>query len=160
MGEPLQKRLKQTKVIDDPAMESMLNVMVAASHLNDCNERVAAAFGITRSQYNVLRILRGVYPEGHSRQEITRRMVERSPDVTRLIDRLEQSGYVERERTDIDRRLSIARITGKGLELLTIMDPAFNEVLRGIGERLTEADMRELSRLCEKLYDGPSSCEG
>lgn len=152
MGELIHRRLEQTKSFENKAQEAMLNLMVAAGHVNEWNDRACAAHGITRSQYNVLRILRGAYPGGHPRQEITRRMVDRSPDVTRLIDRLEGAGYVERDRTDQDRRLSIARITQKGLDLLDAMDPDFEKVYEQMTERLTPADLDTLSRICEKIY--------
>jgi DNA-binding MarR family transcriptional regulator len=152
MGELIHKRLEQTKAFENKAQEAMLNLMVAAGHVNEWNDRACSAHGITRSQYNVLRILRGVYPDGHPRQEITRRMVDRSPDVTRLIDRLERAGLVERGRTDEDRRLSIARITQSGLDLLEKMTPEFDAIYMRFQERLSSDDLDHLSRICERLY--------
>lgn len=157
MGESLRIRLEQSKDFDNAALEAMINVMVVACHFNECNDRICARFGITRSQYNVLRILRGAHPGGHPRQEVTRRMVDRSPDVTRLIDRLEATGFVERERTDTDRRLSIARITQKGLDLLDSMDPDFDRLTARIGQQLRNEELLELSRLCEALYSVEST---
>jgi DNA-binding MarR family transcriptional regulator len=152
MSTLLRERLEQTRSFENKAQEAMLNLMLAAVAVNEWNERACATYGITRSQYNVLRILRGVYPDGHPRQEITRRMVDRSPDVTRLIDRLESTGYVERERTDEDRRLSIARITQKGLDLLEMMNPDFIAIYDTIAQRLSPDELDELSRICERLY--------
>lgn len=152
MGELIRQRLEQTKSFENAAQEAMLNLMIAAGHMNEANDRICARHGITRSQYNVLRILRGVYPEGHPRQEITRRMVDRSPDVTRLIDRLEKGELVERDRTDQDRRLSIARITQKGLDLLDQIAPDFENLYRHINDLLTQQELQDLSRLCEKVY--------
>src|SRR5690606_28412939 len=148
----IRKRLEQTKSFERQAQEAMLNLMLAAGSLYEWNDRACARHGITRSQYNVRRILRGVYPGGHPRQEITRRMVDRSPDVTRLIDRLERAGLVERDRTDEDRRLSIARITTKGLELIERMTPDFDDIYEDMEQRLTPQELREISRICEKLY--------
>lgn len=152
MGELLHKRLEQTKAFENRAQEAMLNLMIAAGHVNEWNDRACMAHGITRSQYNVLRILRGVYPNGHPRQEITRRMVDRSPDVTRLIDRLERAGLVERGRTDEDRRLSIARITQSGLDLLEKINPEFDAIYQRFEHRLSPEDLEDLSRICERLY--------
>src|SRR5438128_9340170 len=123
MGDTLKHRLRQDR-FEGPFHEAVLNVMVAAAHLRAAVERVCEQHGITEGQYNVLRILRGAHPQGHSRCEIARRMVERSPDVTRLIDRLEKHELVERARDGSDRRLSITRITRKGLQLLERMQPA------------------------------------
>ncbi|MBV8202771.1 MAG: MarR family transcriptional regulator, partial [Acidobacteria bacterium] len=110
--------------------------------------------GLSASQYNVLRILRGVHPEGHPRCEIARRMIERAPDVTRLIDRLEKRGWVERDRSPRDRRLSISRITPSGLELLERIGPRLEQAQREFAERVPPDDCRELSRICEAIYGG------
>src|SRR3954447_10460904 len=106
----------------------MLNLFVAVDHLRGKAIEVCSRFGITHGQYNVLRILRGAHPDGHPRCEIAKRMIEKAPDVTRLVDRLEAMSLVERVRSDGDRRLSIARITPKGLQLLKDMDPEMKAV--------------------------------
>jgi DNA-binding MarR family transcriptional regulator len=152
MGEALKKRIKQTADFASPAEEAMLNLMVAADHVRSRLDRVCAESGLTHGQYNVLRILRGVYPEGHPRCEIAARMLEKAPDVTRLVDRLEAQGLVERERSEEDRRLSVTRITKKGLGVLDKMDSALGEIKRYVGERVSRRDCRELSRICEGLY--------
>src|SRR6202023_2149083 len=123
MGDALRHRIQQVH-FESAVQEAFLNILVAADHLRAQTERLCAGFGLSASQYNVLRILRGVHPEGHSRCEITRRMLERAPDVTRLIDRLEKRGWVTRDRCERDRRLSISRITAAGLELLDRIGPS------------------------------------
>lgn len=151
MGEILRKRLLQER-FESPVHEAVLSLLVAAGHVRDTLDRAVAAHGITGGQYNVLRILRGVHPEGHARCEIARRLIDRAPDVTRLIDRLEREGLVERLRSPGDRRLSLTRITRKGLRLLEDMRPAMDEALREIAARLPPTEARELARLCESLY--------
>ena len=79
-------------------------------------------------------------------------MLEKAPDVTRLVDRLEHQKLVERVRSDEDRRLSITRITQAGLDLLNTMDPAMQRLNREFGERISRRDCRELSRICEGIY--------
>jgi DNA-binding MarR family transcriptional regulator len=81
-------------------------------------------------------------------------MVDRAPDVTRLIDRLERQGLVGRERSSDDRRLSITRITGKGLELLERMQPRIDDVEVMIAARLNSEECTAISAACEKLYNG------
>ena len=152
VGEPLKKRLKQSR-FESPFHEAMLNLMVATAHLRDRVERMCERHQITSAQYNVLRILRGAHPEGYPRCEIAQRMVERAPDVTRLIDRLEEQELVERGRSDADRRLSVTRITRKGLDLLDRMQPDAEAVHRALAARLTPEQATELSRLCESLYE-------
>jgi DNA-binding MarR family transcriptional regulator len=151
MGDALRHRIQQVH-FESPVQEAFLNVLVAADHLRAQTERLCAGFGLSASQYNVLRILRGVHPEGHSRCEIARRMIERAPDVTRLVDRLEKRGWVERDRSERDRRLSISRITPAGLELLETIGPRLMEAQCDFAARVPEKDCRELSRICEEIY--------
>lgn len=151
MGEILKKRLNQSS-FESPVQEAVLNLLVASGHVRDRLDRVCVDHGITNGQYNVLRILKGVHPAGHARCEIARRLLERSPDVTRLIDRLERQGLVERARSEDDRRLSVTRITRRGLRVLDEMQPRVDAAFREIAERLSADDARQLSRLCESLY--------
>ena len=74
--------------------------------------------GLSPTQYNALRILRGAGDEGRSCSEIAERMINRDPDITRLVDRLERRGLVARSREGRDRRVITTRITPAGLELL------------------------------------------
>jgi DNA-binding MarR family transcriptional regulator len=151
MGKGLRQRLQQDH-FRSLQHEAVLNVLVAAAHLHERADRAFADRGLTERQYNVLRILRGAQPEGLARVEIARRMIERSPDLTRLIDRLVRRSLVERTRSERDRRLSRARITRKGLQLLTELEPGALAMDREIGRRLTASEARTLSRLCERLY--------
>jgi len=151
MGKALRDRIKQYQ-FESPIQEALLNLLVAADSIKYESERVCARFGITPPLYNVLRILRGVYPEGHPRCEIAERMLERAPDVTRLIDRLEHLGLAERNRTGEDKRMSISRITAAGLNLLEEMKSEMEQAHKGISERLSEEECLELSTLLEKLY--------
>lgn len=151
MGEALKKRLHQAK-FESPAHEAMLNLIVAAAHVRDRMERVCGEYGITHGQYNVLRILKGAHPSGHARCEIARRLLERAPDVTRMIDRLERQGLAERTRSDDDRRLSLTGITRKGQRLLDEMRPQVELAFHEIFSRLDADEIRDLSRICERLY--------
>ena len=132
----------------------MLNLLVAAGHVRDELGRAYGPFGITPQQYNVLRILRGVHPGGYARCEIAVRMVDRAPDLTRLIDRLARQGCVERLRSNADRRHSVTRITRRGLEVLETMQPAVEGLHRAIASRLSRAQCETLSALLERLYAG------
>jgi DNA-binding MarR family transcriptional regulator len=153
MGEGLRQRIRQQK-FSSTQQESLLNVMVAANYVREQSELVVRAHGITLPQYNVLRILRGAHPDGHPRYEIARRMLDRAPDVTRIIDRLAEKKLVERDRGASDRRHSVTRITREGLKLLERIDPEMVKAFAPMEARLTQRDARELSRLCEALYEG------
>ena len=117
MSDALKARIQQ-KRFRNPAHEAILSLMVAAAHVRQMVEQACADHDLTQAQYNVLRILRGKHPDGYPRGEMASRMIDRAPDVTRLIDRLERRGLVERARSTEDRRLSITRITRKGLAVL------------------------------------------
>jgi DNA-binding MarR family transcriptional regulator len=151
MGAALERRLKM-RTPDDPVVEGMLNLLVAGAALNQRGEAEYARFGLTTSAYNVLRILRGS-PDGLPRGEIGQRMVNSSPDVTRLIDRLAQRGLVRRLRARTDRRLSLTRITPKGLALVERAESANRAQHAALASRgLSPAEWRQLSALCERIY--------
>jgi DNA-binding MarR family transcriptional regulator len=135
----------------------MLNLMVAAFHVRDEMERACEGHDITEAQYNVLRILRGALPQGHARCEIASRMLSRAPDLTRLIDRLETRGLVERTRSESDRRQSVTRITRRGLRLLDDMQPTIDRIDQAFADRLSARDAKDLSRICEMLYGEEAS---
>jgi DNA-binding MarR family transcriptional regulator len=111
-----------------------------------------AGTGLTQPQYNVLRILNGIYPNSHSRGEIARRMIRRAPDLTRMLDRLVKMGLVVREKGEQDHRQSLARITPKGRELLETMHPKVMHVNRLFLDRMDAAEARTLADLLEKIY--------
>ena len=135
-----------------PSADAMWGLLVAADYLRDSMDTVCEAFHITTSQFSVLRILGGVYPGGCSRTEIARRMIERAPDVTRLVDRLEQQHLVERGRSSEDRRLSVTRITEAGLRLVSQVEPEIRALERScFAGSLTEHDCSDLLRMCRMI---------
>ncbi len=152
MTEALSRRLKQAEFAS-PAQEALLSVMVAAATLNELMEWVCAQHNITHAQYNVLRILRGVYPEGHPRCEIACRMLDRASDITRLVDRLEARRLVKRARGSEDQRQTVTYITAKGIKLLDRMRPKIDAEVTGALSKLSDQECRELSRLCAFIYD-------
>jgi DNA-binding MarR family transcriptional regulator len=151
MSELLSRRLLQTR-FEGPHHEALLAVMLANAAID---ARLDAAFegtGITQQQYNVLRILNGVYPGAHSRGEIAHRMVRRAPDLTRMLDRLVRMGYVERMRGEQDHRQSLARITPQGRDLLDSLHPRVQDTTQLLVERMTAEEARLLSSLAERIY--------
>lgn len=158
MGEILHKRLLQTR-FESPVHEAVLSLLVAAGQVRAALDRAFEKHAVTAAQFNVLRILRGARPGGYARCDIARRMVERAPDVTRLIDRLERQGLVERVRSESDRRLSLSRITRRGLALLDRIQPDVDAVNRALAGRLGPGEARELARLCEVLVEDEGASE-
>src|SRR5947207_15543738 len=110
----LRDEIKQTKPFASSEHEAYLNVLRTASALEDGVEQLLRPHGLTCAQYNVLRILRGAGPEGLCRNEVRDRMLTRMSDMTRLLDRMEAAGLVERTRSASDRRLVATRITAAG----------------------------------------------
>lgn len=153
MGTILRKRISQTIPLN-PHAEAILNIIVTADYFRRVCQQICEDYGISFVQYNVLRILKGALPGGHPRCEIKKRLLERGTDVTRLIDKLEQMGYVERTKDFDDKRFSLARITEKGVDLLNDIKPridAFDDTLQMV---ISKEEALELSRICEKIYAG------
>jgi len=151
MGEILKKRLKQSR-FESSEQEAILNILVASNHLKSKIDAVCLKYGITMSQFNVLRILNGKYPEGYPRCDIISRMIDPAPDVTRLIDRLIKQELVERFTSDEDRRLSLARITKKGIAVLKKIKPEIDSLNYLISDKLNKSERDQLSTLLEKVY--------
>lgn len=158
MGGILKSRLRMSK-FESPAQEALLALMVTASELRTNMDRVLAAAGLTGEQYNILRILRGAGADGHPSGEISCRMIDRSPDVTRRIDALEAQGLVERERSTKDRRVVRVRITEKGLTSIEAVMPSLHEFENQVTSKLSEGDLASIAGLCEKIIavDGQQS---
>lgn len=151
MGDALKTRLKQTKevTVDE---DYLLNILVAAGYVKKEYEDFCQHYGLTFTHHNILRILRGVHPNGHSRQAIKERMIDPSPDVTRVIDAMVKRGLVERYTPNNDRRVSSAKITEKGLEVLQKLDAPMRQFEANQKNRLTEQEKKMLSVLLEKTY--------
>jgi DNA-binding MarR family transcriptional regulator len=147
----LERRLKTGRTISDPAARALLNLDVASGHVLEQLEAITMTEGLSRSAYNILRILGGE-PEGHPRGEIAARMVVHRTDVTRLIDGLARRGLANRVRPTIDRRLSVTRITPKGARTLQRLQPVVEAMIERYRRKLTQPELIELNRLLERLY--------
>ena len=152
MSRTLKARIKQNQPFESLAQEAMLNLFVASARARREIERVCQTHDLQFSHYNVLRILRGVHPEGHPRCEIIERMIDPSPDVTRLMDKMADRGLVSRSRSEEDRRMTIHTITDDGLDLLDQMHPEVEKVQEWFGHRISDRDLRHLSRICAGIY--------
>ena len=127
MPSSLREDIKQSKPFTSIEQEALLSIVRTSADLMDRFELLLRPYGITGTQYNVLRILRGSEPTGLCRNELRDRMLTRMPDVTRLLDRMEEAGLVERTRDTEDRRMVTSRITKKALQVLTTVDPIVAE---------------------------------
>ncbi|NBC15953.1 MAG: MarR family transcriptional regulator [Bacteroidetes bacterium] len=146
----LSELIKQDQFVS-PAQEAMLNIMVTNSWLTSELSAAMSPHGMTPAQYNVLRILRGSHPDRLTCSQIGDRLLDRTPDVTRLLNRLERSDLVDRRRAEYDRRVVEVGITDEGLALLGRMQEDVDEVQRHLTEHLTEEEQRQLSDLLERM---------
>lgn len=133
------------------SQEAVVSLLVAAAGVQQHITELMRGYGLTHDQYNVLRILRGAEPEGHPRGEVGKRMMSKAPDVTRILDRLEAQGLIVRGFAPDNRRLSVARITQAGLDLLTIIDPELHVLQQRLAASLSSTEQAQLARLCAKL---------
>jgi DNA-binding MarR family transcriptional regulator len=132
MKSALGEEIQQTAPFASLEEEAFLGLQRTASVLLQALGRELREWELTPAQYNTLRILRGAEPQALTCGEIGDRLISPGPDVTRLLDRLEARGLVARIRDDEDRRVVRARITGKGIALLTELDRPVWEALRRI----------------------------
>jgi DNA-binding MarR family transcriptional regulator len=146
----LRDELKQSKPFGSLEQEAMLSIQRTDAVLGYSIIEALKPFGVTPTQYNVLRILRGARPAGLCREDIRSRLIAEVPDVTRLLDRMEQAGLVDRERDTADRRLVTTRITAKGLRLLDELDGPVKKVHEEQLGHMNNAELQSLIALLGK----------
>lgn len=148
-GDQLQKELKKKHGFASPEQEALLNILRTNDQFQNRFGRLFREFGLTASQYNVLRILRG---EGTPMPslEVAERMIQVVPAITGLIDRLEKQELVKRDRCTEDRRVVYVEVTKKALGLLKKMDKPVSDLHKQLMGHLTRTELKELSRLLEK----------
>jgi DNA-binding MarR family transcriptional regulator len=143
----IQAEIKQAKPFSSLEEDALLSLQRTADQLQWRIFKLLKPYGVSPTQYNALRILRGAKEQGRSCSEIAERMINRDPDITRLIDRLERRGLVQRAREKKDRRVVTARITPAGLELLKELDRPVEEFNRKMLGHLGEQKLKRLIKL-------------
>jgi len=131
--------------------EAVVNILRTTAYLRRLGSRVFNQHGITAQQYNVLRILRGAGPAGLPTLDIAERMIEETPGITRLLDRLEAKKLVRRERPSDDRRQVLCYITKAGLDLLGKLDLPIENQGNDALQVLNDSELAELIRLLERV---------
>jgi DNA-binding MarR family transcriptional regulator len=134
-----------------PVQEAMLNILVTSSWLQNELAVAAGPYDITLAQYNVLRILRGSHPHAMMCSDIGDRLLDRTPDVTRLLNRMEARGWVQRTRAGYDRRVVEVQITEKGLALLGEMKDVIETTQNRLMQHLSDEELRILSLMLDRL---------
>lgn len=139
----------QTKNFSSEQHKAALNLMFTAYKLHSDFARLLKPFGLTAEQYNVMRILKGSAPRPLCVKEIADRMIERSSNVPRILDRLQAKNYITRTRSENDGRETLIGLTEDGLA-------ALQEAIRGMGDadstavKLTDSEARLLNELLDK----------
>lgn len=150
----IQREIQQTRPFHSIGAEAVLGILRTASLIERRLNTIVAREGISQQQYNVLRILRGAGVGGVRTLAIRDRMVDVSPGVTRLIDRLEKAGHARRGRSSSDRRHVMCHITPQGLALLARLDAPVRAYDDAAVEMLTDHETREFVRVMDRIRSG------
>jgi len=145
----LKIEIAQERPFSSVEEEAVLNLMRTSDTLHRAFHRRIRKWGITSTQYNVLRILRGAQPHGLTCAAIGNRMITAEPDITRLLGRLKTLKLIRQHRDREDRRVVWTQISEAGLELLKSMDTVVEQLPREMLGHISQSDLAELIRLLE-----------
>ena len=152
MAGTVARELRQQKPFSTPEQEILLGVLIAAARVMEPWARfLSTTAQLTTNQYNVLRILRGSHPAKLACSDIAERMIDRDPDITRLVDRLERRGLVKRTRSRQDRRVVEVGISDKGLALVRGLDSHVQRMPKALLGHLGVERLRQLGSLLEAV---------
>ncbi len=145
----LEQDIKQEK-FENEFEKVAVNLLFTSSWLYNINATCLKVHGITPEQYNVLRILRGSHPRPLMLADITCRMIDKSSNATRLVEKLRQKGLAKRDVCEGNRRQVDIVINPKGLALLSKIDLESNAWLATL-KNISKAEAQELNRILDKL---------
>ena len=138
--------------IGDPHLKAIINIELTNGWQSNIQDNFFKSYQLSHQQYNILRILRGQYPTGVSINDIKRRMIDKMSNVSRLVEKLKQKGYVERVECESDRRVVFVHLTEIGITVLNDIDKTIGINLSAFS-RISVEEAEELSRILEKLRD-------
>ncbi|HEY9008975.1 MarR family winged helix-turn-helix transcriptional regulator [Ohtaekwangia sp.] len=147
MNMKIEEEISQTK-FRNPLQKAIINVIFTSNWIQDRQQNFFKPYGITSQQFNILRILRGQYPNGISGASIKARMMDKNSDVSRLLDRLEAKELIEKKLSPLDKRATDVTISSKGLDVLNEIDKKQQEFDGVIA--LSEDEAEQLSDLLDK----------
>ena len=150
----VQREIQQRRPFRSRTQEGVVALLRTADVLRRALARVVEPHGITLQQYNVLRILRGAGAEGLPTLEVGVRMIEETPGVTRLLDRLEKKALVRRKRCPQDRRQVLCFATPSALRLLDALEDSVSEADRRALAMLEPAELQALIVLLDRVRAG------
>ena len=143
----IEEEIKQSK-FKSPYQKAVINLLFTANWLEDHHQQYFKNYGLTLQQFNILRILKGQHPKAISATEIKMRMLDKNSDVSRLLDRLEGKGLIDKATCESDKRAADISITTAGLEILKDLDHKqkdFDAFLK-----LSAEEAEQLSNLLDK----------
>jgi DNA-binding MarR family transcriptional regulator len=152
----IEEEIKQQKKFADEYEKAVVNIFYTSSWLYNLNATRLKEYGVTPEQFNVLRILRGAYPKPMMLSEISERMLDKSSNATRLVEKLRLKELVKREICPGNRRQVDIIITEAGLGVLTAIDNGCQEWMSSI-KSLSTAEAKELNRVLDKMREEPVS---
>lgn len=162
----LKSEIAQERPFSSIEEEAFLNLMRTTDCLHRAFQRRTRDWGVTSTQYNVLRILRGAQPQGLACSAIGDRMITAEPDITRLLARMKALKLVKQQRDKRDRRVVWTQISATGLELLGKMDAEITQAPKELLGQLDPKELVELIRVLELArrncldVQAPVSCTG
>ncbi len=145
----IEEAIKQKKFSSE-LHKLVVNILYTSSWVERLHQRFFKQHGITAQQYNVLRILRGQYPNAASVGIVLDRMIDKSSNITRLVDKLVAKKYVTRTENPENRRMQQLLITSAGLQLLATLDPLIDTQFN-ISEKITEEEAEKLNDMLDRL---------
>jgi DNA-binding MarR family transcriptional regulator len=154
MAGRIQAELRQSRPFGSLEEEAYLNIQRTSNTLSQAISELLRSHDLTSAQYNVLRILRGAGEGGLNASDIAGRMISRDPDVTRLVDRLEKRGLVDRWRCSEDRRVVWTRLSQAGRDLIDPLDAPLDELHRRLLSHMAPEKLQTLIALLEEARDG------
>ncbi len=147
MTSMLQEEIKQARPFDSLREEVWLNLQRTSALLGHKVEQELRPRGLSPTQYNVLRILRGADARGLCQYEIGGRLVAQVPDVPRILERMERAGWVRRDRGEQDRRMVIARLTETGRAIVDELDAPMQHMMRQMFSGMDDQSITQLNEL-------------
>lgn len=145
----IEDEIKQTKPFKNPQIKAVVNLHFTGSWLSAKQARLLKPYGVSIQQYNILRILKGMYPKPATVKLLIERMLDKTSNASRLVDKLKKKNLVERAACSEDRRRVDVLITEEGLKLVNEINELIENNEEMIG--LTDEEAHQLSALLDKM---------
>jgi DNA-binding MarR family transcriptional regulator len=146
----IEKEIKQSK-FENLLQKAIINLFFTSNFIRDRILNILKDYDIQQQHYNVLRIMKGQYPNSISPGYIKEVMIDKGVDLTRLLDKLEKKGLIKRQLCLKNRRKIDINLTKEGIDLLNELKPKFNYLYEQLSKNINENEAELLSNLMDKL---------